>query len=712
MKLHTTRGKEDTDGRVYRIYYDVHEWADNELKRYPKTFRTKYKQKWLKVGCGFDIETTTVLDRSYMYHWQFSWNDSILLGRTWSSFGELMDVLQYYLDRHDARIICWIANLSYEFSFIQHRLPIEKVFAKDERHPITCWCGRVQFRDCLFLSGQGGLANLARNYTVTQKAVGDIDHKVIRNSQTKLTDQEEGYCIADVAILSEWSEYCFSRWCNHKGACKIPLTQTGIVRDAIWAEVPDPDKTMASIRAQYPQTSDEYNHMMRWLFRGGYTHANVFHVGDRLSNIIGVDFTSSYPASMLHWTYPVSCFLPCELETDGRYITDPTLTQDCCWMIVRFHGIRSKTMHHIESVHKITDGDGIAADNGRMIRASWIEVSITDLDYLIYTMFYEWDSIEILKAYSATRGRLPDYCLKPLMYCYQRKQSLKAAGLDDTIEYVNAKGQVNSNYGCMVQRLNFDDITWSEEDGWDTAPTQKTYDDMISSQCLLPQWGIWVTAWSRYQLLVVVNRIDPDKRHNSVVYCDTDSIYMINTEENRRIIAEYNQRILSMNSCYPKEFSDIGCFDWIDHGALWEFKTLGAKRYIKYDRKRQKIRVTVAGLRLGSYEGSLLEDEQLCDDEEYIDVECKDADGQPGTKYLSIDALFYDFRNDLILDQTVSMKTTIKYHDKPYTDEILGEQMSELSGCCISDIPFSIKMSEVFMWLVEDEHKGRRKPII
>lgn len=711
MYKHITRGKDESEGIEYRVYTDIHEWADNELKKYPPAYHDKYRQKWLRIGFGFDIETTTVMSRSFMYHWQVSWGTSIVLGRTWSTYEALVEMIQYYLDTKNARIICWVANLSYEFSFLQHRFEWKSIFARDERHPIKAQQGRIQYRDCLYLSGQGGLATLAKNYTTTQKAVGDIDHRKTRNSSSELDEQETGYCIADVAILSEWAEYCFSRWCR-SGDKRIPLTKTGIIRDAIAASVKDREAVEADISAMYPQTKDEYNYLMRWLFRGGYTHANVYHVGDRLSGIIGADYTSSYPAVMLHDTYPVSCFLACELETDGRYITDSTIYDDCVWMIVKITGIRSRTIHHIESVHKIYDGDGIKQDNGRMIRADWVIVALTDLDYHIYCKYYEWDDLRIIKAYSAERGKLPEYVTRPLMEAYETKQRLKASGQDDTVEYKNAKAQINSFYGCMVQRLNFDEITWTEEDGWDTVPSEKSYDQMRKGQILLPQWGIWVTAWARFHLLMTVIKLDPDKRHNSVVYCDTDSIYMEDTPENRQIIDNWNREMMQTNTVYPKEFSDIGCFDWIDHGAHWEFKTLGAKRYVKYDPARKLVRVTVAGLRVGSYEGMLLEDDPLTEDEEYIDFETKAPDGSKVTKYLSIDELFRQFRNELLLDRTISMKTTTRYHDSAYSEDILGEQMTELSGCCITDIPYQLKMSELFVYLIEEEHKGRRKPII
>lgn len=707
--LHTTTGKDGAAGVQYRVYTDNAEWAAAELTGWAGCYVDKYKRKWVKTGCGFDIETTRFGDRSYMYHWQLSFGRSILLGRTWDTCVDAFERIQGYLTKKAARIICWVANLGYEFSFIQHRLPITKVFAKAETHPLKFNCGRIEFRDCLALSGQGGLETLARNYCTTQKAKNDLDYTKIRNSRTPLDETETGYCIADVAILSEWSDYCHKRWCNRNAACKIPLTATGIVRDAIRDACGDKaDKVSESVVARFPRDVDTYQFWMRWVFRGGYTHANIYWVLDDIPatdpGVIGADFTSSYPSQMLHSSeYPVTQFMPIDLATDGRMITDSALQEMAIIMTVRIYGIRSTTMHSVESWHKIRYSEGHVLDNGRLVSADVITVALTNIDYDIYTRYYTWDRIEIIEAQGAYKGRLPDYVLRPLMAAYQRKQQLKAAGMDGTPEYQNAKAIVNSYYGCMVQRLNFEEVVWTDDAGWDTVETTRTYENMIKGSLLLPQWGIWVTALARQALLSVLVRIDSDKRHNSCIYCDTDSIYMLDTPENRETIELYNGAMYRLNKKLPAEFADLGAFDWIDHGAHYRFKTLGAKRYLKYDPAKKKTRVTVAGLRLGTLERSVMQDEYDEDDASLISVQL-DADT---TKYLSIDDLFRTFDRHVLVDSKVSMKNYVKQHKTPYRDIVDGEEMSELSGCTLIEIPFEMTLSQYWVWMIRDVHEGR-----
>lgn len=708
MYLHWTTGRDGLPAVQYRIYTDVAEWAAAELTGFATTYRDRFKRKWQKVGCGFDIETTKYGDRSFMYHWQLSYGKSIILGRTWDTCVEAFERIQGMLAKTSSQLICWIANLGFEFSFLQHRLPITKVFAKTEHHPLKCTVGRIELRDCLALSGIGGLKTLAKNYCKTAKAENDLDYKKIRNSQTALDETEIGYCIADVAILSEWSDYVHKRWCSRNGECKIPLTTTGIVRDAIRDACGDKLRDVSSsVVARYPRDVESYQFWMRWVFRGGFTHANIYHVLDDIPatdpGVIGADFTSSYPAVMLHSAeYPMTQFLPVDIATDGRRITDSIIYEMAVIMTVELTNVRTTTMHSIESVHKIQLIDGQVVDNGRLQRCDRMTVSLTNIDYQIYCMFYEWDSIKILHAEAAYKGRLPDYVLRPLMSAYETKQHLKQQGMDGTPEYQNAKGIVNSYYGCMVQRLVFDDVVWDPVTGWDTVETAKTYKKLISGSVLLPQWGIWVTALARQALLSVVHRLDPDKRHNSVIYCDTDSIYMLDTAENRTLIDLYNGSMYRQNRKLPAEFADLGAFDWIDHGAHYRFKTLGAKRYLKYDPETQHIRVTVAGLRLGTLERTIMTDEADPDDSSTITVKVDD-----GQQYLSINDLFRLFDRHISVDSKISLKNYVRYHEKPYDDIVAGEHMQELSGCTLHEIGFEMTMAQYYVWMIRDVHDGR-----
>ena len=707
MKWYTTK-----QGVKYRLYDNVNELAA-ALPKWPPSYTSGYR-KWIRIPAGFDIETTRIGKHAYMYHWQFAIGDQIILGRTWEQYETLIYYLQNWLEKYQAWLIIWVANLGHEFAFLCRRFSWDRIFAKSAHNPLTAETGQIQYRECLSLSGIGGLKQLAKQYTKTQKLSGDLDYDKIRNQHTPLTETERAYCINDVAILSEWGESQFVRWIdgNNTKSKKIPLTATGICRDAVKrAAGKDLESIQRECRLTYPSRK-LYNMIMTYLFRGGFTHANVYWARDVVSGVVGADFTSSYPAVMLHNLYPVGRFFDIRLRTDGRYIIDDKMDRLCCWFTVKFYKICATSNHHIESDSKIINGDGVCVDNGRLVRADEITVMLTDVDYLIYKMFYSWDRIKIIDAQGCPKKPLPEYVIMPLIDAYTKKCELKRQHMDGTPEYIQAKSMVNSYYGMTVQRLNFDDVTWTRSDGWKMKETEKLYDELIKDVFLSPWWGIWVTAHARYQLLAAVHRLDPDFDHNNVLYCDTDSIYMIASPDNISAIADYNSAIEKQNANLPECCSDLGCFDWIDNRTMYKFKTLGAKRYIKLSADGHAA-VTVAGMRDGTYLDSIATDDPPAEShfEIHREIHHDDGNSEKITRYVSEYDFFANFEPHLILSMYESGKTTPLYTEKPYSEIVDGVEMAEMCGVAIYPIPFTMMMSDLYLELIDQIHEIRRKPI-
>lgn len=708
-----------------KLYMDVTKFTKQELRRVKKRYFSERRHKYIRCCCGFDIETTRIEDKAYMYHWQMSFNDVIIVGRRWQQYMQLIEALNKWLAWQNATLIVWIANLGHEFSFMAQRFVWSKIFATDARTPLRAQSDRIEYRECLTISGQGGLKNLAKNYTKTQKLVGDLDYEIIRNSLTPLTYTELQYCINDVQILAEWAEYMFTVY-SDKGL-EIPLTMTGIVRnDVKRAAGENIHEIRKAVKSLYPDR-DIYNLIMRYLFRGGYTHASAWWVFVIWDNVIGADFTSSYPAVMLHETgYPMSPFVECELECDGKEITDHRIKDQCVWFVADFYGIQKTSVHTIESEHKIIKYINGRFDNGRLRSADYIRVCLTEVDYEIYQNFYEWDQIRIVRAYTAFRGRLPKYLLQPMMDSYQLKTQLKRQKLTETVEYINAKSQVNSYYGMTVTRLNF--LEWEyDPDGedhhkWIPHPTRKTYKQMISKQLLSPFWGIYVTAFARRCLLLgAVHAMDPGPADANVIYCDTDSVYFNDTPRNRRIIEDYNKRIAKLNTELPEEFADIGCFEWIDSKKTVEspqhytFKTLGAKRYLKWytDGAGSHSETTVAGMRKRSLEEKIASSFAPAKGESY---ELFDPIDGHRIGFVSKDKLFDEFSDGLLLAVEETHKNRAAYRDSGYMDLVIDadgreEIMEELSGAAIVPVEFTVKMDEVYIHLLDILIKERRMPV-
>ena len=706
------------------VYDDVMTFCKVNFRVGKKQFIYDKHKKYLRVGAGFDIETTRKDDKAFMYLWQVSFGGDELYGRTWAAFEMFMTYLQQHLHKINAHLIIWVANLGHEFAFIGRRFHWESVFARESHQPLIARTGKVEFREALVISGQGGLANLAKNYTDIRKAVGDLDFRITRNSMTPIDHTELNYAIIDVRILSKFGEYLFQNYSDKKQT--IPTTATRIVYNQIKAaaeETGQYKEIQEAVSELFPDR-ELYNAIMAYLFRGGYTHANAWWVGVVWSGVIGADYTSSYPSVMLHCYYPKTKFIPCTLQTDGHIITDETIDTMCVWFIAIFRGIKSKTMHSIESEHKIVKYENALFDNGRLRQADFIRVYLTEIDYEIYQMFYDWECIEIQAAFKAVRGKLPEYVLKPLREAYimkaRIKKDCKKKGISpDTIpEYRNAKATINSFYGVMVQRLNFYDWIFDEVTGeWSARMTKKSYDTQIKRMLLSPFWGIYVTAHSRMKLLKILYKLDGDTNidiDNNVLYCDTDSVYMLDTPRNRAIIEEYNRVLSEVNMIYPPELRDIGLFEWIDtdketgEPIQYTFKTLGAKRYLKYH--DGVAEVTVSGMRKGTLEKSILRTFATDNSYPYHDKTGKKLG------YVDIDELFERFSDTCILTSDESERNASIYTPLDYEAEIIDDRgnveiMHEKSGVAIVPVDFSIRMDEKYKQLLKQIMIERRLPI-
>jgi len=689
----------------------------NKRPSWTRTTKGKYAMVYVEYYCGFDIETTNVYNDNeklaFMYHWQFGLNNHNIMGRTWGEFVQFIDRFAAYMKLNEhRRVIVWIANEGFEFQFMRRHLNITTVFARTKREPLLAvHDDKIEFRDCLPISG-GGLDYLAKHYTSVRKKKGDLDFSIPRNSHTELNEVERGYCIGDVRPLVEWSRYIFETYIKPLGY--VPMTKTGILRHTIKEGVTDEIKDY--VRRAFP-SQKLYDIMMKWLFRGGYTHANMWHTNMKITAPVnGYDFTSSYPAVMLQYDkFPMSKLL--HVPTIKTLDDLEKLPKNCPYFIaVRFKNIESTTYHSIESSFKCVrlegrevneDGEIIGSpliDNGRVSRAGIMSVFLTDLDLEIYRLFYHWESAEVAACYYAAGGRLPAYLTQPLADLYYNKARLKKAGLEDTTEYVESKKAINAAYGLTVTRIYLEDIHYvqgrrnddGELDEWLSEDNPRSWYKIVKGQFLLPQWGIWVTSAARARLLRTVWVIEQESPEGGdVVYCDTDSVYMLNCEKHQHIIDDYNHSIYATNAAlFPEkpEFQDLGEYDRINKKAksYYAFKTLGAKRYIKtqklivnnrvYDAAGETS-VTVAGLPKDSLQ-------KYCRD--------KKAD------------IYTVFTDGMTMDFMYSQKKAHHYNDKPTSAIIEGEEMHELSSVCIYPTTFKLSWAAVYKALLDDLAERRK----
>lgn len=209
---------------------------------------------------------------------------------------------------------------------------------------------------------------------------------------------------------------------------------------------------------------------MKWLFRGGFTHAQTAICGDILTGIDSYDLTSAYPSIMLQYKFPMTEYEEEDIKLWDKRIKNENVSTIA---IYTFYNITAKEHHVIESKHKIMNMKNALFENGRLAFATEITVMLTELDYKIYEMFYKWDKMEIQGMKTAIKKKLPLYLINSVAEFYKNKKFLKENKEDTdlwTQNYFESKGKLNSCYGMCVSRLNLEEITykngeWIEEQG-------------------------------------------------------------------------------------------------------------------------------------------------------------------------------------------------------------------------------------------------------
>ena len=571
---------------------------------------TKNKGKSLSnIPCTFDIEASSFYEngekRCTMYAWVFGLNGRCILGRTWSDFLLLINKLVGIYDLSPTkRLVIYVHNLSYEFQWFKEYFEWENVFSLDTRKPIYAITKNgIEFRCSYLLSGYSleVLGNNLTKYKV-EKKVGDLDYSLVRHSYTVLSEKEKGYILNDGLVVMAHIQEEIERLGN---ISKLPITKTGYVRELCrnnclkGSNRFDYNKIMKSLTL----TPETYRQLKR-AYTGGFTHANANYVDQIISNVHSFDFSSSYPAIFVSEMFPISSPKYVEITSTEQFLD--YLKYYCCMFDCTFHNIRSKVSYeNYISVSRCTQAEHYVLNNGRIIEADLVTISVTEQDFIILTNLYEWDYIEISNFHRFIKGYLPKDLIETVLTLYKDKTELK--GVDEKIvEYLVSKGMINSCYGMCVTDPCRDEIIYNNNE-W--TKQQPNIEEMIEkynksrSRFLYYAWGVWIPAYARRNLFTGIVEFKDD-----YIYSDTDSLKCINIEEHKEYIENYNKRVTDkINRCLdfyniPREMArpktikgiekPLGVWDY--EGVYDRFKTLGAKRYMT--ESNGEISITIAGV--------------------------------------------------------------------------------------------------------------------
>lgn len=597
---------------------------DNVLGRVRKYFRfdrINTKHKYYNVPCSFDIETTSFYNPAgekqvITYCWTFGIYGLVIFGRTWEQFHELLETLIDRLNLStDKRLIVYIHNLSHEFQFIMKQFSFEKVFAIDRRKPLYALTTEgIEFRCSYLLSGYSleKLGDQLHKYHV-QKLVSDLDYSLIRHTSTPMTLKERGYCENDVRVVMAYIAECID---DEGGISRIPYTKTGYVRryvkDCCFYEKGKPRKKSVK-RLHYRDNiksltlTPEVYQLLKEAFQGGFTHSNACIVGRTLENVSSYDFTSSYPTVMIAEQFPMSQ----PFEVDVTELTQEQfydlLKCYCCLFSITYYDITEKpeVYENYISRSRCNDIQNAIVNNGRVVKADTLTITITEQDFEIIKHFYNYSNFEVNVMYKFYKNYLPKDFIIAILQLYEDKTTLKGVQGKE-VEYLVSKGMLNSCYGMavtdIIREVNEFSDYWEEPYLPDTEEAIEKY-NKAPNRFLYYPWGVWVTAYARRNLFTGILEAGAD-----YCYSDTDSIKLVNAEKHKSYFETYNRTIieqlettmqyydLPVERIRPKTIKGIekplGVWDF--EGTYDRFKTLGAKRYLT--EKDGEAELTVAGL--------------------------------------------------------------------------------------------------------------------
>ena len=635
-----------------------------------------------------DDDQEACIKQACMYIWQFSINDQVYYGRTWLDFKLFLNRLEA---NDNTRKIVFIHNLSFEFQALWTVLRVKQVMSRKARKLLSCQLEdyNIELRCTQQLSGVK-LEYLTDIYKLpVKKLVGNLDYSLIRTPATPLTDKELAYCENDCLVTYQ---YILRELETYERVDKLPLTSTGKVRKQLQHLVLSNQTYVKKVSNQINTDPKVYN-MLVDAFAGGYTHANYIYADDVIPNVDSYDETSAYPYVLVTHKFPSKVFKPCKLNS-----VEEMLPSFAYLLKVKIKNIRCKYYNNFISSSKCENIKGYPDyDNGRIISAREITITLTDVDFRFFLDAYSYESYEIIESYCSLYQYLPLEYVNFILDKYVLKTQLKNVEGKD-VEYAKEKGAFNALYGMTVTNTIRSDVEFVNFEEWITKPLSN---DEIAKKLRKDKkrgflnfaWGVWCTAYARDNLLRRVLALD-----DWTIYCDTDSCKVCQGYD-KSIFEKYNASVEAKIRRVSEErgipFERFAPSDIKGHSHLlgvFECET-GKGRDVTYDE------FITQGAKKYAYS---------IDGEIHITVSGVPKKGAECLKSLD------EFRDDLIFDFDHTNKLTLAYNDnqKPaIITDYLGNTytVQDRTGICMLPTTYELGKALDYCELIADNSTKRAK---
>lgn len=636
----------------------------------------KQKRRYINSVISFDIETSTVDEVAFVWHWQICIDGDIIVGRSLDEFIEWYDdFIKVQELNKDRRAIFFVHNLAYEFQFVKKVLDFSDIFAIKPHAELSALSrGCIEWR-CSYLLTDMSLKKWCEISKSIPFYKQEMIYRKMRTPSSEITAEELTYCVADV--LAMW--YGLRERLKADDLYSLPKTATGYVRREFkrtcknnyeWQRFFERLKLNAESYILYTQA-----------FMGGQVRIAPHFVGE-IVPIFSDDITSSYPFRMLCDEFPDSTPLIQENPTFEQYrycrengflhIIDVQIEN------VRLH---SGGLAYIQ-LSNTQGASGEKCDNGRVITADALRLVMTSVDFEIVAKNYSFSITKIHRIlFHREKSLLPKCFRDTVINLAKMKTELK--GVDGKeYEYEQSKRRFNASYGMTVTRIVRDEVKYDENltpytermtvSDENAENVQNELDKFYRSRNnFLPyEIGVWVTAYARKEWAETAMQCEDD-----FVYGDTDSVKHL--FDNSEIFSKRNEdirrkalAIYSLDEIAPKDIKGKRHFL-----GLWDRENEEPTLFLGYGTKKYFTRkadgtenITVAGCR-------------------------KNA------------AKFYHDRGGSVLHAKIldeippeySGRTSAEYIDEEREVNVNGEIISSPSCVIIKEVPYTLNIT--------DEHK-------
>lgn len=568
-------------------------------KDYNYNLLDRMELKYSVYVAALDVQFN--FDLPYLWTFCFDLTGEVIFGRTWEELAAFMQQLEGYGFDYDHRLIVYLNDLTQFFCYAKKHIYIDEELLAKNPHEILLFTSRgLEFRDFKAYT-EKDIDKLIYINDVNAKSyhIKPDDDRV--SDRVALTDQEIEY--SSRRVLEMTAAIRKDLDLLYQGVTKdIKITKTRRIENLLSANQrrDDPDKQLFwQIHAFNPLSSkfglEILLPQLRKAFFGGCVFYERGVLNELLSDVYSADLISAYCAEFVLSRYPMSKYKVLDTPDDYHKLFDMPYYKNKA-LLIQFEATDVKLKkgglpilpaarkhYYVDKDSPQERKDAIKrAQSLKLHDSKLIRMCLTDIDFELFTRYYDFKDIKILSVLGARYGYLPDYIIKTVAELYKnkmigkdKKRELERIGLLDPLQeeiYNDLKSAIARLYGIFTQSPVVTKYKFDQE-----AKDLKlvSSEHLVSEQEYRPvvyQWGVWTTALVRKKLCDLRDKLRG--RKIKTISGDTDCI---NFKGNAAmdIIADFNAKI---NREIERRCEDIG----LDPEYLKDLGTLEVKKYELY----------------------------------------------------------------------------------------------------------------------------------